>query len=361
MLALGALVPLLNACLPDLGDCDAAAARELVFRDTGDNVDGDNGLPMYAGQALVQQSCGDGAFCHAEAAQGTSRYGASHVLDFDLSPACTGFEAPCQAGDPITDGLRANRQNAIDHAQIMLQAIDRETMPPPGVGADVVSRAPSFRRVDFLDIHSESFELRSRVAYCDQLPIGTCAPGATTIELENPLLPPVGSSEGREIVRNWLACGAPVVESAIEAANLAHTGWQCAPNNEAGHVGDCFVRIPAPVTPPDPTWSSIFTTAILPGCGTKCHSPSDPAHFRDSHLDLSTSLAAYQSLIDGVASGSTECVLANWSLLVPNDPDRSLFLRKMEHTAGCGDAMGTFPPAVTDVIRAWIAAGAQLN
>ncbi|HET6417221.1 MAG TPA: hypothetical protein VFG22_13075, partial [Polyangiales bacterium] len=67
-------------CKRDLGDCnldgetedgrpiDGPAAFDIAYRLT-------DGLPMYEGQALVQSTCGDGAFCHSPAATGTERIG----------------------------------------------------------------------------------------------------------------------------------------------------------------------------------------------------------------------------------------------------------------------------------------------
>ena len=40
-------------CRTDLGECDDRAAREVVFLDTGSPADPRQGIPMFAGQALV--------------------------------------------------------------------------------------------------------------------------------------------------------------------------------------------------------------------------------------------------------------------------------------------------------------------
>src|SRR5690606_4708714 len=52
-------------CRTDLGECDEAAVRRVVFLDTGSSADPRQGIPMYAGQALVVASCGADRFCHA--------------------------------------------------------------------------------------------------------------------------------------------------------------------------------------------------------------------------------------------------------------------------------------------------------
>ncbi len=353
---LGVALPL-SGCLADLGECDAAAARELVFRDSGDNVDADNGLPMFAGQGLVMGSCGNGEFCHSANARGEARYGATFGLDFDLGLVCT--DGPCQAGDPAIERLRSSQEAIMQHARMILRAARNGTMPPGDVGEDVLARAPSFRRLDYLDTGLVDFDLRSHTVRCDALPPGTCAVGETEKTFPNPRLPSVGSEAGNEILRNWLACGAPVVESTLDPLNGAVTGLQCMPN-EGGHAGECFVRIAAPIDVPQPTWSSIYSLALFPACGAKCHSPSDPAHFRDSALDLSSSQVAYAALVNRPARGSSECVLQNWTLVVPGDPDASLLVSKLAHAPDlCGDPMGSFADPVVEAVRTWIANGAQ--
>jgi len=43
----------------DLGECDLAAAEEMVFSQQG--------LVATKGQALLHDTCGNGAFCHSSA------------------------------------------------------------------------------------------------------------------------------------------------------------------------------------------------------------------------------------------------------------------------------------------------------
>ncbi|MBT8480735.1 MAG: hypothetical protein HKP36_04040, partial [Myxococcales bacterium] len=84
----------LPGCKRDLGECNldppmpdepaiqGPAAFDIVYRET-------DGLPMYEGQAIVQSTCGDGAFCHAPAAVGRDRFGTPAGLNFDVDLACT--------------------------------------------------------------------------------------------------------------------------------------------------------------------------------------------------------------------------------------------------------------------------------
>lgn len=144
---------LVAGCAPDLGACDMPAARTVVY-----GVD--DGAPAYAGQALIQASCGNGAFCHAELA--SDRFGAPAGLDFDLALAMTADE---------TDRLRRGQHDAYQWRHEILQQVDDGAMPPGTTGKQVAALGIPYRDLPALD-----------------------------------------SSAGREILRNWLACGVPVVE-----------------------------------------------------------------------------------------------------------------------------------------------------
>lgn len=143
-----------GGCLPHSGECDEELARRVVYTH-------EDGLPAYAGQALVQSSCGDGSFCHAEAALGSERYGAPGGLDFDLALAETAEEV---------ERLRRGQRQVYRWRRQVLAEVTSGDMPP-----------------------GEAGRLVARVGvYAD--------------------LPPLAGPEGIETLRNWLACGAPVVE-----------------------------------------------------------------------------------------------------------------------------------------------------
>ena len=112
----------LSACTPDVGPCDPFAAREIVYLNTGIPGDPNNGTPMFAGQALMQVSCGDGRFCHANAATDGERYGVPVGLDFD-------FSVPCDASGCVPGAvqrLRANQAVAFDARHHILQELQRK-------------------------------------------------------------------------------------------------------------------------------------------------------------------------------------------------------------------------------------------
>lgn len=354
--ALG-LVPL-TGCLTEVGECDEVAAREVVFLDTGTNVDAENGEPMYAGQALLQTTCGSGQFCHGAAATGPARYGVPRGLDFDFGLVCT--DGPCVPFDPEIERLHKSQRRVLSHASLVLDVVRSGSMPPGAKGRDVIRRAPAFRRVSLAP--GAVFTLRDQTFACADLPPGTCEQGQLEIQIENPLVPKLGTSEGNEILRNWIACGAPVIESTGEPGSFS-TGGDCGIPGEQGHTGTCVVRIPAPIDPPDLSWTSIYETVIGPRCGRSCHTPSDSTNFDRSQLDLSNQLIAYSAMFEREANGQ-EC--ADMGMLIaPGDADASLLIAKLERTQWCGDPMPTgtsaISPAVTSVIRAWIEMGAPNN
>jgi hypothetical protein len=149
-------------------------------------------------------------------------------------------------------------------------------------------------------------------------------------------VPALSTAEGKEEMRNWLACGAPVA-----------TGVR---------VGQ---RGPDPI---QPTWDDIHSVVILEHC-TTCHAGSrDPGTNGD--LILTNACASWKSLIDRPASGRGACATFSGSLIVPNDPDSSLLFEKVENLQpSCGSVMPfgatqQIPQGARDAIRGWIEAGA---
>lgn len=160
--ALAAIV--VGGCGTDLGECDPDAARRIVYDDEG--------FPAYEGQALIQVSCGNGAFCHSAQATGAARYGAPAELDFDVAIVAT--EADLAR-------LERGVANVRDYREDILDLVEDGEMPPWGEATETVHRnVPRYRRV---------------------------ADDGTVTRL-----PFIDSFEGLEILRNWLACDAPVVE-----------------------------------------------------------------------------------------------------------------------------------------------------
>ncbi len=337
-LALSLLCVAASACQPTLGECatgeGAGEDREVVFLVNGSPEDG---TPLYAGQALQQRSCGNSGFCHSQAATGNGRRGAPAGLDFDVFPACTD-EASCDTAiEGPLERLRESQRQTYDHRYDIWRTIEDGSMPPGAAGESVLAD----------DVYYRDFD-------------------PDTGTFSNPL-PGLDTAEGRRIYRNWLACGAPVVEQAREAAAGERPGGSCA--SVMGTVGDCRVRA-GRIEPPDPNWPSIFARIVEPLC-VECHRDDGNPFFgpSDQQLDLCRSTpadsgpcdpaAVHAALVGQAAEG------CGGTLVAPGDPDASVFLDKMGASPGCGDPMPLgdddgLAPELLAPIRQWIQDGASL-
>jgi len=153
-------------CASELGPCDEVAATSPIYFDEGGN-------PAYPGQALTDVSCGAGTFCHASGVPSEDRFGAPAALDLDVGVALEPAEL---------ERLRRARRAAWNMRHAVYEQVASGAMPPPGAAGDTaLSSAPRYRA------H-----------------LGTADERA---------LPQIASPEGLEILRNWLACGAHVIEA----------------------------------------------------------------------------------------------------------------------------------------------------
>jgi hypothetical protein len=317
-------------CRTDLGECDEPAARQIVFLDTGSPADPRQGIPMFAGQALVVTSCGADRFCHASNPDLAPefRYGAPAGLSFDVSLACLDRER-CPADSPGVERLMNDQQRVFEYARSILSSVRSGWMPPSGVGSSLPEE--HFGRL---------------------IDVGT----RLTLE-EGEQIPALGTREGDEILRNWLACGAPVVESTALPTG-GRPGDQCS-GDSAGTVGVCRRRVFVP-QPPEPRWSSIYESVIFPMCGVACHGLGTPSFVEESQLDLSNAELAYNSIV-GVQAAGYAC--AGQGILVdPGNSAGSLFIDKLYPNPICGDPMPslgvTLDEDVIAAIAQWIDDGA---
>lgn len=371
-----------TGCRAELGECDEAAAREVVLRvarppgaetaeETFASGIGD-GTPLYAGQALMQIHCGgDSGGCHAPAAKGRGRGGAPAGLDFDLGLACRlGIDGPCcdeaqceayarefcdGSPDPNCaqneydeqmvrvgagiERLRRNQRQTYNHRYDVLRTVEDGSMPPGPAGEG--------RRGEF--------------DYYGEYEAGTFSG----------LLPTIETAAGRETLRNWLACGSPVLELSVPQDENNGPTDDCG----AGPVGRCAVAAPG-IEPPGPVWDQIYTRVVRPLC-LSCH--RDPAIPIDEErvpnvfwgyddrgngqeLDYSTeedALAAMLNVEASSRSAATDVDCAESGLLiVPGDANASIFYRKMTSDPGCGETMPLggrgLPEEILAPIRQWI-------
>lgn len=322
--ALSIVCAAMGGCRAELGECDEREASKIVFIATDSPADPRRGVPMFAGQALMVTSCGGDRFCHSSADIAPDlRYGVPDGLSLDPSLACYDANG-CTEEERAR--LAAEQARIFEMSREILRSVRRGSMPPKGTP---VLEERTERIVDI----------------------------GTSMQLEGAEeVPPIGTREGDEILRNWLACGAPVVEFAALPAG-GRPGDPC--EQEEGSVGECRRRVYEPVAP-DPTWSSIYEDVIRPLCGISCHGPTPPNFIQESGLDLSEKDRAYEALIDEVAKGR-DCT-GMGTLIIPGNSNDSLFMDKLEPTPLCGDPMPslglTLDPAILDVLAEWIDRGA---
>lgn len=294
-----------TGCFPEVGDCDPIAAQRPVYDQ--------DGVPAYEGQALVLASCASNGVCHGEPDETRldARFGVPAALTFDVQLAS--FDNQIRDGEVARQ--RRARFRILQVSGNVLDVVHRRQMPPPSDGPD--SPAELFYA---------------------QAPAYSNADGEP--------LPPANSDDGMEILRNWLACGAPVVERTVAR-----------PDGVESVTAARLIR-----TPLEPTWTSIYTDLLSTRCNSAiCHGGNPDAGFRVLNDDPGGTL---DSLLSGAASTATglDCAEDGSALLVPGDPDASLLYRKITGSPTCGDTM---PPggSISDenrmAIQQWIEDGAN--
>lgn len=278
----------------DLGACDEAAAAAVYYQDGV-------GLPMYAGQALIYASCGRGAFCHSEGARGPARYGVPLGLDFVMQPDKGATRAT--PGDLAR--LSRGQHNTYDARENLYERVVGGQMPPGGAAQRETVDAQPARFHD--------------------------AAGA---------LPAIGSAAGQEILRNWLACRAPVVERTAPLSTGGLTVGSVEPC-EDGSAGSCLC--------PSASFASIYDVLIQPQCGSVCHTPDVPTQFARSQLDLSTRELAYRFLVTESATAGDSCMGDGRRRVIAGDPDHSVLVNKLENCDPTTMRSGTTGTPVCDV------------
>lgn len=313
------------------GGCDEEAARSVVYDAAGRS--------MFAGQAIIYESCAAGGnFCHSSTA--LDRFGVPAGLDFDIAPTASAGMSYDRAGS----ARLAYAHNMVDRqARAIWATIANGSMPPGRVG-------------DTLSVHTFGWVVD---------------PADVTRDVA---LPTLETPEGREIVRNWLACGAPVVEAwAAFSAPSCDTNADCPTGaceaDSCVAIGDSDDAVHRIERPLEPNWRSIYLQVIQPNCTTPgCHAP-DPLNGNavSADLDLSTMEGGHAALVGVDASDDVDlgaaCGGAGRILVVRGDPDASLLVEKLaQEMPSCGEQMPfgqVLDPAQIDVIRQWITEGAM--
>jgi hypothetical protein len=256
-------------CVLWLAGCGGADLGECDMAALGGSADPMAPAP-HAGQILVNASCAAGR-CHSADAAGDTRVGAPADLNFDVVPQDTLFEelGKVQDGAAVVQDEREN----------MWALIEDGEMPP-------------------------------------KAPAGSGELGAAD----------------KEVVRNWLACGAPVI----------------ATPNAAPMNADA--------------WTAIYTSLSGMGC-QGCHGPMSAM---GSFLPAPGDACAAYDLVVGVAASGPMCGNSAMMLVQPSMPAASLLLQKLRGTQTCGGPMpmgapnplAVDNPTLVDMIEQWITDGA---
>jgi hypothetical protein len=247
-------------CAPTVGPragCDELAAHAIVYR-----LDG---RPAYVGQALLVQTCGaEAGACHSSDATGAARYGTPFGLDFDVVPL---------RDDGVEELARLANAQATAHRhrnRIWASVLDG-TMPPGPEGARHVASAY------YVDI---------------------------TEDAEVPM-PGLETAEAREALRNWLACGAPIIERFAPPRMPRHCerDEDCPVSavcdrsvEECAGVGDMVAALDVRY---EADFPSIYDRILRPSCAdveAGCHGEAPRAE-----LDLSSMDAALTALTSATA------------------------------------------------------------
>jgi hypothetical protein len=231
-----------------------------------------------------------------------------------------------RVNEPLIARLRQGQLNLFENRQLVWTMVEAEAMPPTSGTAT-----------------QEAFNDEDR-------PFFDHEDGTDVLGLD--------MAREQDQLRNWLACGVPV----IERTQLPMDGYRLT-------VGSAILADPPSVlpmemgcaspVPPEPNWPSIYTVVIEGQC-VSCHNP-DSSYFPRHRLDMSEMGLAYTNLVGAAAMG-TECGGAGRTRVVASMPDASLLYAKIAGMPDCGAQMpliGTqLSPEVVGVIRQWIADGA---
>lgn len=219
------LVPLLlgslflSGCGEDVGVCeDPQEGRELVL--SGNKV-------MYGGQAVINKACAVG--CHSSSAKGAARNGAPAGLDFDLLPLSEAAPPPPSASEEELSVARAALKEGESKGESEHEAEDEskggseeEAVESEHEGAELSPGVLALRKRRFKVISERnfiweqvkgglmpprgrfaSFRVLTSIFHTEKSSPCTKGEALTTLD----------DGESREILRSWLACGAPIVET----------------------------------------------------------------------------------------------------------------------------------------------------
>ena len=318
--------------------------REYLVYYAPESADENSGRPMYAGQALVYEGCAR-SICHSSVA--TDRVGVPAGLDFDLLPCDAGDDA---CTDELVAGIHARQDVVFEWRDEIYGTMQRGSMPPGDAGES------RLRDSDFY------FEI-----------------SADGVGAADTRLPRADTAEARELIRAWLASGAPTISqwspSATDPAASCET--------EVVDWPRCVRGQAVATTPSDPTWPAIYRDVVqAQTCadGTTCHGSGSEIGIEFISEESMYRLFCGEGDTCGTvmsASGG-DCAGDAIPYITAGDATQSLFWRKLHgatpqvseesreiEAETCGDPMGDGDNGAGDraitAVRAWIEAGALRN
>jgi len=298
-------------CGEEVGSCDdPSKGHDTVL--VGTTI-------QYGGQAIINESC---AGCHGSQVRGAARRGAPAGLDFDLIPAESEEVGENQDGDTVmvleegvVRGLRERQRRVFEQRNLIWDQVKEGLMPPNGVGA-------AYRQLKrVFDTKDDDVCTKRKASYDG-----------------------VFEKSSMDVLRNWLACGAPIVETNSESVE------------KAGIPGAAGFQYPlceaAPSMPGEPIPFDTVYETVFPRC-TGCHSGI-------SSPDLGTADKAYAVLVE---SGEEQCQTKPY--VTPGEVAGSYFYDVVNEENPACTPMGRMPPGAEltkselKLISDWIASGAE--
>ena len=310
----------LTSCGDGVGTCDTTErGRDTVL--VGSVV-------QYGGQAIINSACANGT-CHTSTATGEARHGAPAFLDFDLMPideTQADGEDQNKRGEAIV--LLSNRQVIDLRSRQSLLMRERDAvwqqlrdglMPPRGI--------------------YETYRQLKSIFDSDESEPCTKAKRFTT----------TADADAQEVLRNWLACGAPIVEVNSPVVEK---------NAVAGRAGFQYPMCGGADVPDDDappiviSLEEMLDTGPLSFC-TSCHPSS-------SEPDLKT-LSAATMMVNSQAE-----VCNGKPYVTKGDPGRSFLYEVLSaEKPGCDVRRMPIGSKLTaaelKLVRDWIGAGAPLT
>lgn len=314
-------------CGEEVGPCDAPIEGEdtVLY----------NSTVQFGGQAIMNKAC---ASCHSSNAKGKARGGAPAGLDFDLYPvdpesaeAVEPGVTTNDAGQPIIklkragwSGLRERQRRIFEERNLIWQQVKDGLMPPPD--------------------RSVFGQLQSIIGTNNRQPC----------QMDVGAYQNLSEKSSRDVLRKWLACGAPIVEInsdkiASDKDNASYPDAGFTPS--AGIVGYQYLSCEdsdggaGGVV----TFEALYEKVISQSC-VRCHGDGQEPAF-------STIDEAYV-----LFTGPTGAKCNGRSLVKPGDAAQSyLYDLVSKSYPGCSSRMPTdFPLSTADqrMFAAWINGGA---